>query len=62
MAYQLQRILDKCDKEDLRVLVYQIDNYVSFTDDQALKLQLDHYVKTEDPAAKVALIHAIEEQ
>jgi len=37
MAYQIESILKKCDHDDLKILIEQLDNYFAFTDDRKMK-------------------------
>lgn len=62
MAYEIQELLAKCDAEDLKVLLRQIDSYVNLSSDADLKSGLASFNQASSPEAHAFLLRTIERE
>ena len=62
MPYELQPLLRKCDTEDLKVLLKQIDSYVNLSNDAELKASLDAFSRKQNIATRALLLRTIERE
>lgn len=62
MPYELQPLLKKCDAEDLKVLLRQIDSYVNLSSDAELKGGVEAFAKDQSPEAHAFLLRTIERE
>ena len=62
MAYQMEEILRKCDMDDYRILVKQIESYVNLTSDTKLKAALSECSSANINHGKTELIHLLEDE
>ena len=62
MPYEMQEILTKCDAEDLKILLRQIDSYVNLSSDTQLKTGLDSISQIQSSGARIYLRRTIERE
>lgn len=62
MPYELQSLLKKCDAEDLKVLLRQIDSYVNLSSDAELKSGVEVFAKDQSLEAHAFLLRTIERE
>ncbi len=60
MAYKLLEILNKCDVQDIKILMDIIDNRMSFTNDRQLQEELNQYKKSRAGKDRDIMIKHIE--
>jgi uncharacterized protein YaaW (UPF0174 family) len=62
MPYEMQEILAKCDAEDLKVLLRQIDSYVNLSSDTELNAGLESFDQSKHTDAHAFLLRTIERE
>jgi uncharacterized protein YaaW (UPF0174 family) len=62
MPYEMQAILAKCDAEDLKVLLRQIDSHVNLSSDTELKANLGAFDRARSAEAHAFLLRTIERE
>lgn len=60
MGYEMESILGKCDTEDFRLLLKQIDSYVNLTDDGKLNAAFLAFSSRNSPENRTNLIRLLE--
>lgn len=62
MPYEMQDILAKCDADDLKVVLRQIDSYVNLSSDTELKAGLESFSQAQNKEAHAFLLRTIERE
>jgi uncharacterized protein YaaW (UPF0174 family) len=62
VPYEMQSLLEKCDAEDLKVILEQIASYINLSSDSELKHSFALFIQTKSPEDRSRLLRTIERE